>query len=81
MLIENHVIWITSGHDYLILVDLPSEPFYILGCLADLGCQTSRVSHLRVFFVNVFHLPQGLAEQRRERVREEQERMRESDFQ
>lgn len=81
ILTEGHIIYINSGHDYLILVDLSSEPFYILGRLADLGCQTSRVSHLRIFFINIFHLPQGLTEEQRESARKEQERMRESDFQ
>ena len=63
---DNLILSTTGGRDYLVLVELPSEPLYILGCLADLGCQTSRVSHLRIFLINIFHLPQGLAEERRE---------------
>lgn len=56
----------TGGHVYLILVDLSPQPFYVLWRLANLRCQSSRVSHLRVFFIDIFHLPQGLAEGRRE---------------
>lgn len=48
--------------DYLILAELSSKPFYVLWRLADLRCQTSRVSHLRIFLINIFHLPEGLAE-------------------
>lgn len=61
-------------HDYLILVHLSSEPLYILGCLADLGSQTGRVSHLRIFLINIFHLPQGLTEERWEGERTREER-------
>lgn len=61
-------------HNYLILVHLSSQPLYILGCLADLGSQTGRVSHLRIFLINIFHLPQGLTEERQERARTREER-------
>ncbi len=67
---DDLIIWINKrGWDYLILVDISSEPLYILRCLADLGCQTSRVSHLRIFLINIFHLPQGLTEERGESER------------
>lgn len=59
------------GGDYLVLVDISSKPLYILGRLADLGCKTSGVSHLRVLFIYIFHLPQSLTEERRARVTRE----------
>lgn len=52
----------TESVDYLILAELSSKPFYVLRRLADLRCQTSRVSHLRIFLINIFHLAEGLAE-------------------
>ena len=60
-------------HYYLILAEFSSEPLYILGRLADLGCQTSGVSHLRIFLINIFHLPQGLTEEWRESGRRTRE--------
>lgn len=54
-----------GGQGYLVLAELPPEPLYILGRLVDLGCQTGRVSHLRIFLINIFHLPQGLAAERK----------------
>lgn len=52
----------TESVDYLILAELSSKPLYVLRRLADLRCQTSRVSHLRIFLINIFHLAEGLAE-------------------
>lgn len=46
---------------HLVFVQFPSELFDVMGCLGDLRCQTSRITHLGIFLINVFHFPQSLA--------------------
>lgn len=77
MVNDNIIISVNNrGQEYLILVELSSEPLYILGCLVDLGCQTRWVPHLRIFLINILHLPQGFTEERREREKREIEEER-----